>query len=851
MKQLLIVLLVFFTISCKTTQTSTPTISEQYPTIDTASVLEPELPEEPMELLVDPGPYRAEDTKHHDLIHTKLEVRFDWERQYLMGVATLELQPYFYPQDHLVLDAKGFELHKVELVEGNRRTPLSYDYDQSYIAISLDRMYSKGEHYFVSIDYTAKPNELQAGGSAAITSDQGLYFINPLGKEPNKPQQIWTQGETEASSCWFPTLDSPNQRTTQEIFITVKEKFETLSNGDLIYARNNGDGTRTDYWKMDQPHAPYLFMMAIGEFAVVKEDWNGKEVSYYVEPEYQQYAADIFGDTPEMLSFFSEMLDYPYPWSKYAQVVVRDYVSGAMENTTASVFMEALQVDDRYLIDDDWDGIIAHELLHQWFGDLVTCESWSNLTLNEAFATYAEYLWAEHEHGKDEADYLGYEEQLSYLAEAKEKQVDLIRFYYDDKEDMFDSHSYAKGGRILHMLRNLVGDKAFFSALNQYLKTNAGKPVEVHHLRLAFEEVTGQDLNWFFNQWFLGSGHPVLQITKEHVEGMLRLSVSQQQDLSTTPLYRLPLTIQVWDNGQKQEHTIEITQQSQDFNIPCETTPDFVVFDSKSQLLGEVSYERPNAELMNQYLLGESALVRINALEGLLADSVADRSIVELLIQTLDDKFWGIRQLGTNLFEGYSGDQLDEVTKALKRLATEDPKSAVRADAITTLSSFPSGNEYHEVYREAMQERSYLVAGAGLTAYLQTEAEDKPQVLSQYENQKNINLVLPLADYYALEVVADKYQWFVKQLDQGQGELMYYLVNYFGQYLTNQITEQQLEGARRLEELGTSHPTYYVRFSAYQALSLLEEVPGVLEMKERVKLQETDPRLIEVYQQMP
>ena len=228
-----------------------------------------------------------------------------------------------------------------------------------------------------------------------------------------------------------------------------------------------------------------------------------------------------------MISHFSELLNYAYPWPKYSQVVVRDYVSGAMENTTASVFMDDLQVDSRYLIDDNWDGIIAHELFHHWFGDLVTSESWSNLTLNEAFATYAEYLWAEHLLGVDEADYLGYEEQQNYLEEAKGKKEDLIRFYYLDKEDMFDSHSYAKGSRILHMLRAHLGDEAFFQTLNEYLTTYANQPVEVHHLRLMAEKVSGQDLNWFFNQWFLDSGHPELEVEKSFNNDTLTISIIQ------------------------------------------------------------------------------------------------------------------------------------------------------------------------------------------------------------------------------------------------------------------------------------------------------------------------------------
>jgi aminopeptidase N len=183
--------------------------------------------------------------------------------------------------------------------------------------------------------------------------------------------------------------------------ITVDTAFVTLSNGLLNYSVNNPDGTRTDYWEMKQPHAPYLFMMAIGKFKILKDKWRNKEVNYYLEPKFFSKAQNIFGRTPKMMEFFSNKLGVDFPWPKYHSVIVRDYVSGAMENTSASLFMEALQNDDKTADGDNWDNIVAHELFHQWFGDLVTCESWPNLPLNESFATFAELLWTEHSKGQD------------------------------------------------------------------------------------------------------------------------------------------------------------------------------------------------------------------------------------------------------------------------------------------------------------------------------------------------------------------------------------------------------------------------------------------------------------------
>ena len=402
-------------------QVNKPPVTENTATVQTPPPATPDsVPTTGMpDVATAKGPYQPATTQLHDLMHTRLRVRFDWQKQYLIGEATLTLKPYFYPQKTLILDAKGMDIKQVQLVADAGEKDLKYTYDQHKLTITLDKTYTRTDQYQVFIAYTAKPNELEAKGSAAITSDKGLYFINPLGQDPNKPRQIWTQGETEANSAWFPTIDKPNQKMTQEIYITVEAKYTTLSNGSLQYSRKNADGTRTDYWKMEKPHSPYLAMLAVGEFAVIKDKWRNIDVDYYVEPQYKNTAKAVFGNTPTMMEFFSTKLGFDYPWNKYAQVVVRDFVSGAMENTTASTFMESVQVDRRGLLDANWDYIIAHELFHQWFGDLVTLESWANLPLNESFANYSEYLWEEHKNGKMSADVAGLKEMQTYLGEAE------------------------------------------------------------------------------------------------------------------------------------------------------------------------------------------------------------------------------------------------------------------------------------------------------------------------------------------------------------------------------------------------------------------------------------------------
>ena len=789
-----------------------------------------------------------EETKVFDLVHTKLEVSFDWEHQYLNGTATIELKPYFYPQSTLTLDAKGFDIHQVAVLDSGGNHPLQYDYDGKLLTISLGRLYTRDESILVEIKYTAKPNELEVGGSEAITSDKGLYFINPDGSDPDMPKEIWTQGETESNSCWFPTIDAPNQRMTEEIYMTVDNQYKTLSNGVLVYSQLNENGTRTDYWKMDKPHAPYLFMMAVGDFAVINDKWEGMDVDYYVEPEYEKYARNIFGNTPEMIGFFSEKLDYKFPWDKYSQVVVREFVSGAMENTTASTFMEAVQVTDRELLDANWDFIIAHELFHQWFGDLVTCESWSNLPLNESFANYSEYLWAEHKYGIDEADHNGQEELETYLREAEDKQVDLIRFYYNDREDMFDSHSYAKGGRVLHMLRKYVGDDAFFAALSYYLKKNEFQDVEIHNLRLAFEEVTGEDLNWFFNEWFLASGHPKLEVSKSYQQGLLSLSVEQQQDLTTTPLYKLPLYVDVYYGDKKERFAIVVDEKRESFEFEIPQVPSLVVFDAEKQLLGEIVFEKSVEEMAFQYRHTEKYLSRYQAVK-MLSEHLENDTARQVLIEALTDPFWAIRQEAVAAFDKYKGDDLETVLNKLIALSKDDKKSLVRADAIATLASIDA-ERFTEIFKNGLTDPSYAVVGAALYGYSQTSAPDKKETFDAYKDIKNINVVIPMADYYSVQGNIDDYTWFERKIGQVSGGDLYYLLQYFGQYLMKVPLEIQLKGIKVLDEYASKNDTFYVRLAAFQGLLLLEDVEGVSEIIDRLKKEEKDERLRQIYLNM-
>ena len=661
-----------------------------------------------------PRVYRATAEKINDLVHTKLDARLDFPKSQLAGKAWITLKPHFYPTDSLALDAKGMEIRQVAIVKNGKNTPLKFKYDGMTLDVDLDRTYRSNEPYTVYIDYTAKPNEYTAKGSAAITDAKGLYFINPLGEDKQKPTQVWTQGETEATSVWVPTIDRPNQKTTQEILMTVPSKYVTLSNGKLVSQKTNTDGTRTDHWKMDLPHAPYLFFMGAGDFAVVKDTYKGKEVNYYVDKPYGPVAKKIFGLTPEMMGFFSRITGVEYPWNKYGQMTAHDYVSGAMENTTATLHSDAAQQDARQLTDgNSWEDVIAHELFHQWFGDLVTSESWSNLTLNESFANYSEYLWREYKYGKDHADAHNYEDMQGYLASRSESK-DLVRYHYRDKEDMFDAVSYNKGGRILHMLRNFVGDSAFFKALNLYLTTNKFKSAEAHQLRLAFEEVTGKDLNWFWNQWYFGAGHPELNITYNYDAAAKQVSVIVEQTQQGDKVFVLPVKIDVWNGNTPTRYSVWVDNKIDTFSFPATAKPSLVNFDAEKVLLAGKKENKTLDEYAFQFRNAQNYLDRREAVDAAIGRQ-EDLTAANLLVAASKDRYHGLRTYAIQRIDVSKDQAKTQAETTLVDLAQKDPVRTVRAAAIGKLGAYRQA-KYASIFKSAVNDSSYTVAGNALDA---------------------------------------------------------------------------------------------------------------------------------------
>ena len=695
-----------------------------------------------------PLAYRAAASQANLLRHTKLDLRFDYAKRYAYGKAWLTLQPRGYATDSLVLDAKGMDISELSMVRGTMRQPLTYAYNKQQLRIALGRTVAPSESYTIYLAYVAKPDELHAKSSDAIGEAKGLYFINPDSAVSGKPVQIWTQGETEANSAWFPTIDKPNQKTTSEISLTVPSKYLTLSNGQLTRQVPAGPGLRTDTWQMSEPHAPYLVMLAVGDFKIYKDTWRGKEVNYYLEPQYAGQAQAIFGQTPQMLEFFSQRLGVAFPWNKYSQIVCRDYTAGAMENVTASLFGEQAQATAREQLDWEYAGVereIAHELFHHWFGDYVTCESWSNLTVNESLANFSEIIWAEHAHGPDAGAAQADLSLRTYLRNPTNYAKPLVRFTYADKEDLFDNVTYQKGGSILNMLRAYLGEDVFFQGLQRYLTQNAFGTGEAQQLRLALEAASGQDLNWFFNQWYYGAGHPVVTIDYKWDAARRRQAVVVRQTQAGAP-FRLPLTVAVYAQGRVQNYPALLRHAVDTLYFPAATRPDLVNVDADKVLVWQKQDRKSLAAWAYQYAHAPRYADRREALAAappLATDPLAR----DILLAGLRDKSPALRGMAIELLDLKNATTRRAAAPILAKLAAGDETVKIQAAALKALATLQD-KAYGALFERALGSSSYQVQGAALLGLLPLRPAQALARATAFEADNKGALTVALARVY-------------------------------------------------------------------------------------------------------
>jgi aminopeptidase N len=621
--------------------------------------------------------------------HLALDLVLDVPKKSIRAVATLSIRRVDPDAESITLDAIGFAIASAKIDAAE----VAFIYDGRALTLPISKQIDTAN---VSIAYSATPR-------------RGLYFIQPDEHYPARPTQVWSQCQEEDARHFIPCHDKPHVKMTTEVKLRVPNGWFALSNGDLVREeRPPAPEPWSFHYKLGEPHPSYLLTVVAGEFSELKGAAGKTPVAYFVPKGKEDDGARTFGRTPEMISHFGAITGVEYPWTRYSQVVVSDFIFGGMENTTATTMYEHILLDARAAIDVTSDDLIAHELAHQWFGDYVTCRDWSEAWLNEGFATYMEHVWREKALGVDDYDYGVKGDLDAYLGEAHGRyRRSIVCQDYDAPLDLFDRHLYEKGCLVLHMLRLELGTALFWRGVTLYLNRHARSVVETRDLMRALEEVSGKSLGRFFEQWVYKPGHPELEGTLSWDKGILTVTVKQHQ--STTDgvpsAFDLPLYLDTVDAHGVRRTKLRISQRVESFAIACAARPSYVVVDPEMRIAGDVRIKAPGDMLRLQLAEAPSGRGRWIAARGLAESD--DPSTVEALEKTLQkkDEFWGVRvEAAQALGQIRGAGSFDALARAT---SVEHPK--VRRAVADALGRFRTTTAVDILKKLALKDASYLV----------------------------------------------------------------------------------------------------------------------------------------------
>ncbi|GCA88073.1 M1 family metallopeptidase [Microcystis aeruginosa] len=607
--------------------------------------------------------------------HIFLDLIIDIPGQSFQGSCQITLTPIRQGISSLTLDAVDLNINSV-FIEGISQP---FDYDRSLLTIHLLQP-STDKPIILTINYQVKQPQ------------RGLYFIGSDEYYPDKPIQVWTQGEDEDSRFWFPCFDYPGQLATSEIRVKIPQPYIAISNGELISVEPVGED-RIYHWSQKQIHPTYLMTLAVGDFAELCDSWNGVPVTYYVEKGREEEGQRSMGKTPRMIEFFSQKFGYPYPYPKYAQVCVDDFIFGGMENTSTTILTDRCLIDQRASIDHTWtESLVAHELAHQWFGDLVVIKHWSHAWIKEGMASYSEVLWTESEYGKAAASYYLLGEARSYLEEDTSRyRRPIVTHIYREAIELYDRHLYEKGACVYHMIRSILGEDLFGKAIQTFVRDNAHKTVETVDLLRAIEKATGYNLLFLFDQYVYRGGHPDYKVAYswDNQNNLAQLTVTQTQDEKELFDLKIPVAF-AYLNSEDITYNLRIHQKEQSFYFPLAQKPDFVKFDRGNNFLKTVTLEYPIGELKAQLQQDTDPISRIYA-----AIAIAKKGgleAIEALGTSLENEpFWGVRVEVAKQLATLGLDQA--VTALIKGL--NDEKAQVRRAIVEGLSEIKTLDSYN------------------------------------------------------------------------------------------------------------------------------------------------------------
>ncbi|AFY60791.1 M1 family metallopeptidase [Synechococcus sp. PCC 6312] len=656
--------------------------------------------------------------------HIFLDLNLDLQQQQCWGTCQIRLNPIVPGLEQLTLDAVNQNIKGVWINDQS----VNYSYDGEQLIIALAHPPTPGQPITIKIDYHLDHPQ------------RGLYFVLPNEHYPHKPIQAWTQGEDEDSRFWFPCFDYPGQLATSEIRVRVPQPYMAISNGELRGVEDHGDH-KIYHWYQPQVHPTYLMTLAVGEFTELQDSWQGKPVTYYVTPGREADGQRTMGKTPQMIEFFSQKYGYNYPYPKYAQVCVDDFIFGGMENTSTTLLTDRCLLDERAALDNrNSESLVAHELAHQWFGDLVVIKHWSHAWIKEGMASYSEIMWTEQEYGADEAAYYRLGEIRNYLHEDSSRyRRPIVTHIYREAIELYDRHLYEKGACVYHMIRAELGEDLFWKAIHTFVQDNAHKTVETIDLLRAIEKATGRNLMPLFDQYVFRGGHPDYKVVyrwdSKSKLAVITVTQTQASKEGTSPLERglfdldIPLGFGfVADSGEVTSQTlsVRIHEPEQSFYIPLPQKPQFISFDVGNHTLKTVTLEYPLPELKSQLKHDPEPLSRINAAKAL-AKKGGLEAVIALAHGLEMDPFWGVRveiakQLGTI--------KLDQALHALA-IGLQDTEARVRRACVDAITSFKSTEAYQLIKAMAIHgDASYLVEAAALRGIGEIAAAkpgDKPK----------------------------------------------------------------------------------------------------------------------------
>ena len=639
-------------------------------------------------------------SRDYDLQHSKIALRFQPEQKKVIGDVTHTLWLLHDGLETIAFDSVGLQIESVRI---NNEAAKFKTTDKKLI-ITLPKNAKSGAKFEVEIKYQATPTK-------------GLYFILPDRDLPNRPVEIWTQGESEDTRYYLPTYDYPNDRLTTETILTVPASWLTISNGKLIGVTDSADGMKTWTWRESLPSSTYLFTVVAGEFVEVKDSWRNIPVTYYAPKDRGDRLNPSYSRTPAMIELFSKKLGVDYPWEKYAQVMVDEFVAGGMENSSATTnTADSLQhpkLVPEY--EENQDPLISHELGHQWFGDLVTTKDWGNIWLNEGFATFMETVWAESHFGKDVADYDRWENAREWFSMRSLYDKPIVRYDFQESEE-FDGNAYGKGGWVLYMLRRQLGEDPFYAGLKRYLEVNRGKNVMTSDLVKALEEATHQNVDEFFNQWIYGAGAPKFDVSYAYDESkkQVALTVKQTQKREgRVGLFSVPVDVEITTATGPRLYPIHVAQESEVFTFPADSSPLMVLFDKGTQILKSVQFKKEKKELL--YQLKNASEVGDRADAAVALGRIKEDDVAAALGEALrNDKATG---LGRTAAEALGELESKAASSQLLQSLDTTKQAWVRGAIVQALENFKDDPAVlARLQTVAREDSSYRARGAALRA---------------------------------------------------------------------------------------------------------------------------------------